>query len=72
MSLGVDTYGADPLSDLAVTDAAYHPAGLAVAALDRPLVVVQEGGYDVDRHGRPGAVVPARAPLASARVSGRR
>jgi acetoin utilization deacetylase AcuC-like enzyme len=51
VSLGVDTYGHDPLSDLAVTDAAYHPAGLAVAALDRPLVVVQEGGYDVDAMG---------------------
>jgi acetoin utilization deacetylase AcuC-like enzyme len=47
VSLGVDTYGDDPLSDLAVTAAAYHPAGLAVAALDRPLVIVQEGGYDV-------------------------
>jgi acetoin utilization deacetylase AcuC-like enzyme len=51
VSLGVDTYGRDPLSDLAVTDAAYHPAGLAVAALDRPLVVVQEGGYDVSAMG---------------------
>jgi acetoin utilization deacetylase AcuC-like enzyme len=51
VSLGVDTYGADPLSDLAVTDAAYHPAGLAVAALDRPLVIVQEGGYDVTAMG---------------------
>ncbi len=48
VSLGVDTYGDDPLSDLAVTAAAYHPAGLAVAALDRPLVVVQEGGYNVN------------------------
>jgi len=47
VSLGVDTYADDPLSDLEVTDAAYHPAGLAVAALDRPLVVVQEGGYEV-------------------------
>ena len=33
VSLGVDTYGNDPLGDFAVTEAAYHPAGLAVAAL---------------------------------------
>jgi acetoin utilization deacetylase AcuC-like enzyme len=52
VSLGVDTYGADPLSDLAVTAAAYHPAGLAVAALDRPLLIVQEGGYDVNVMGQ--------------------
>jgi acetoin utilization deacetylase AcuC-like enzyme len=47
VSLGVDTFGRDPLGDLAVTADAYHPAGLAVAELDRPLVIVQEGGYDV-------------------------
>ena len=51
VSLGVDTYGGDPLGDLAVTDDAYHPAGLAVAAIDRPLVVVQEGGYAVGAMG---------------------
>jgi acetoin utilization deacetylase AcuC-like enzyme len=52
VSLGVDTYRDDPLSDFAVTDAAYHPAGLAVAALGRPLVVVQEGGYNVTAMGQ--------------------
>jgi acetoin utilization deacetylase AcuC-like enzyme len=52
VSLGVDTYSADPLSDLAVTAAAYHPAGLALAALDRPLLIVQEGGYDVNVMGQ--------------------
>jgi acetoin utilization deacetylase AcuC-like enzyme len=51
VSLGVDTYGGDPLGDLAVTDDAYHPAGQAVAAIDRPLVVVQEGGYAVGAMG---------------------
>jgi len=48
VSLGVDTYGPDPLSDLAVTDDLFHPAGVAVAGLDLPLVIVQEGGYAVD------------------------
>jgi acetoin utilization deacetylase AcuC-like enzyme len=52
VSLGVDTYGADPLSDLAVTSDVFHPTGLAVAGLDLPLVVVQEGGYAVDVMGR--------------------
>jgi acetoin utilization deacetylase AcuC-like enzyme len=51
VSLGVDTFGNDPLGDLAVTEAAFHPAGRAMAALDRPLVVVQEGGYDVGAMG---------------------
>ena len=51
VSLGVDTFAGDPLSDLAVTEVAYHPAGLAIAALDLPLVVVQEGGYDVGAMG---------------------
>jgi acetoin utilization deacetylase AcuC-like enzyme len=52
VSLGVDTYGHDPLSDLAVTADLFHPAGLAVASLDLPLVIVQEGGYTVDVMGR--------------------
>jgi acetoin utilization deacetylase AcuC-like enzyme len=52
VSLGVDTYGADPLSDLDVTEAAFHPAGAAVAALALPLVIVQEGGYHLRDMGR--------------------
>jgi acetoin utilization deacetylase AcuC-like enzyme len=52
VSFGVDTFGDDPLSDLAVTADVFHPAGLAIAALDRPLVIVQEGGYALDAMGR--------------------
>jgi acetoin utilization deacetylase AcuC-like enzyme len=52
VSLGVDTLAADPLSDLAITADVFHPAGMAIAALDRPLVVVQEGGYAVGVIGR--------------------
>jgi acetoin utilization deacetylase AcuC-like enzyme len=52
VSLGVDTYGHDPLSDLAVTADLFHPAGLAIAGLELPLVIVQEGGYAVDVMGR--------------------
>jgi len=51
VSLGVDTFEADPLSDLAVTADVFHPAGFTVAALDLPLVIVQEGGYAIQAIG---------------------
>ena len=47
VSLGVDTADGDPISDLAVTPAGFHDQGRLIAELDRPVVVVQEGGYDV-------------------------
>jgi acetoin utilization deacetylase AcuC-like enzyme len=46
ISLGVDTYVNDPISDLALSRAAYFPAGRLFVELGLPLVVVQEGGYD--------------------------
>ena len=46
ISLGVDTYENDPISDLGLTKDAYHPMGRALAGLGVPTVVVQEGGYD--------------------------
>jgi acetoin utilization deacetylase AcuC-like enzyme len=52
VSLGLDTYEHDPLGDLAVSIDAYHPAGARLAALGRPLVVVQEGGYHLATLGR--------------------
>jgi acetoin utilization deacetylase AcuC-like enzyme len=45
VSLGVDTYAGDPMCDFAVTTEGFGRCGRAVAALDRPLVVLQEGGY---------------------------
>ncbi|MET0460438.1 MAG: histone deacetylase family protein [Ilumatobacteraceae bacterium] len=45
VSLGVDTYIGDPMCDLALTTEGFARCGAAVAALGRPLVVVQEGGY---------------------------
>jgi len=48
VSLGVDSYGLDPLSDFALTREVYHPMGVAVASLDLPTVVIQEGGYDTE------------------------
>jgi acetoin utilization deacetylase AcuC-like enzyme len=45
VSLGFDTYGLDPIGDFALTTAVYHECGRRVAALGRPLVILQEGGY---------------------------
>jgi acetoin utilization deacetylase AcuC-like enzyme len=51
VSLGVDTYAGDPMCDLAVTTDGFARCGRAVAALGRPLVVLQEGGYADDALG---------------------
>lgn len=45
VSLGFDTYAADPIGDFALTTEVYHEVGRRVAALGRRLVILQEGGY---------------------------
>jgi acetoin utilization deacetylase AcuC-like enzyme len=48
VSLGVDAAATDPESPLEVTAAGFAAAGAALAALGhRPVVFVQEGGYDL-------------------------
>lgn len=47
VSLGVDTYRLDPLGDLQVTTEGFGAQAARIAALRRPTVVVQEGGYHV-------------------------
>jgi acetoin utilization deacetylase AcuC-like enzyme len=47
VSLGIDTYERDPICDLALTTKSYRETGRRVAALGRPVVVLQEGGYFV-------------------------
>jgi acetoin utilization deacetylase AcuC-like enzyme len=47
VSLGIDTYRLDPICDLALTTEGYREIGHRVAALERPTVVLQEGGYFV-------------------------
>ena len=47
VSLGVDTHERDPLGDFRVSTEAYAVHGAMVAALDRPMVILQEGGYFV-------------------------
>jgi acetoin utilization deacetylase AcuC-like enzyme len=51
VSLGIDTYGRDPICDLALTTPVYHEVGARTAALGRRTVVVQEGGYFVPHLG---------------------
>jgi acetoin utilization deacetylase AcuC-like enzyme len=52
VSLGIDTYRLDPICDLALTTEAYGECGRRVAALRRPVVVLQEGGYHLPDLGR--------------------
>jgi acetoin utilization deacetylase AcuC-like enzyme len=51
VSLGLDTFGGDPICDLALTTKGFRRCGAAVAARERPLVVLQEGGYAGDALG---------------------
>ena len=51
VSLGVDTFHNDPISDLAITTDGLRAQGELVAQLGLPTVVLQEGGYDVDAIG---------------------
>ncbi len=47
VSLGVDAAEADPESPLRVSAAGYGRAGELIGGLGRPVVAVQEGGYDL-------------------------
>lgn len=51
VSLGLDTYITDPISDLAVTTVGMHRCGEIVRQLGLPTIVLQEGGYDVNALG---------------------
>ena len=52
VSLGVDTYWNDPISDLALTTEGYRRCGEVIRSLGLPTVVLQEGGYDIEAIGR--------------------
>ncbi len=51
VSLGIDTFGQDPIGFFGLTTRAYHEIGGRVAALGRQTVVLQEGGYYVPQLG---------------------
>ncbi len=52
VSLGVDTYWNDPISDFSLTEVGYSRAGDLIRRLGIPTVIVQEGGYDIEAIGR--------------------
>jgi len=49
VSLGFDSYKGDPSSDLAVSTSGFHGAGVRLGACSCPVVLVQEGGYLVEK-----------------------
>jgi acetoin utilization deacetylase AcuC-like enzyme len=51
VSLGVDPADGDPTAGLCLTTADFREVGKAIGAIDRPLLVVQEGGYQLNRVG---------------------
>ena len=51
VSLGLDTYGQDPIADFALSTDVYHEVGRRVAGLGLPTLVLQEGGYFVPKLG---------------------
>jgi len=51
VSLGVDTFEADPISEFKLQTCDYPQIGAALAAIGRPTVLVQEGGYAVEEIG---------------------
>ncbi len=61
VALGVDAAGGDPESPLQVSAEGFRQAGRLLGELCLPTVVVQEGGYDLERIG--GLVVEALAGI---------
>jgi acetoin utilization deacetylase AcuC-like enzyme len=51
VSLGLDTYGQDPIADFALSTDVYYEVGRRVAGLGLPTLVLQEGGYFVPKLG---------------------
>ena len=47
LALGYDTMAGDPTGSFALSVKAFRTIGSRVAALDRPLLIVQEGGYSL-------------------------
>jgi acetoin utilization deacetylase AcuC-like enzyme len=51
VSLGFDTYHADPICNLALRTDDYARVGAAIASLGMPVIALQEGGYAIDALG---------------------
>lgn len=48
LALGFDIYHEDPQAKVAVTSEGFARIGQAITKLGKPVLVIQEGGYDVD------------------------
>jgi acetoin utilization deacetylase AcuC-like enzyme len=51
VALGLDAHEADPFAGLGVTTEGFARIAAAIARLDRPTVLVQEGGYMTEHLG---------------------
>lgn len=51
VSVGLDTARGDPIGGFAITPAGFHAIGSRIAALRLPTLLVQEGGYLLERLG---------------------
>jgi acetoin utilization deacetylase AcuC-like enzyme len=51
VSLGVDPAAGDPTAGLALTTDDFNAVGTMLGTIDRPLLIVQEGGYQLHRVG---------------------
>ena len=51
VSLGVDTFGGDPISRFRLESGDYPAIGRSIAALGLPTLFVMEGGYAVEAVG---------------------
>ncbi|MBN8929378.1 MAG: histone deacetylase family protein, partial [Rhodospirillales bacterium] len=49
ISLGFDAHEGDPTANLAASSEGFRAIGAALAAIGLPILLVQEGGYLVDR-----------------------
>ncbi len=52
VSAGFDTYLYDPIGTFQITTEGFYEIGLHIRALDKPTLVIQEGGYHVPDLGR--------------------
>lgn len=62
VSLGLDASEHDPLGSLSLTLAGYAAAGTMIAALGRPTLLLQEGGYAIEHLGELATTVLAAFP----------
>lgn len=51
VSLGVDTYEQDPISSFCLTTADYQRMAVTIAQLQKPTLIVMEGGYAIEAIG---------------------